>query len=190
MDAHATLTGKKSKADYYDSGTWEVFLVKGQVIDGEIIDRLELLDLAQIEIELHGKAIDFEPTKRWIGCRRYKDAAARVLIRDGTGVLRVNGKEVWDYFAKTPGNATNFLRGIIEREDVNVILSQMEVIIHVHRSSPDHIQQAHAVAHALAHALWCYDGSLKQRLNKAGYGGVKIKKNDEFWGWLEIMGAC
>ena len=99
----------------------------------------------------------------WVwGTGRRKSAVARVRIRPGEGLMRVNGKEWGEYFvsratklsARQPLAAT-------ETE------GRFDVFVRVHGGGPQ--GQADAVRHGLSRALVLADGGLEASLREAGY---------------------
>jgi small subunit ribosomal protein S9 len=116
-----------------------------------------------------------QPAQCWVGFGRKKNAVAKAVIYNGDGEIRVNGEVVNDYFAQAPQKAKRFLERLINLEEVQKILSKMDVNFTVMGSSPTTMQQPKAVAHAIARALMNYDPKLKPLLRQAGFGGVKVK---------------
>ncbi|MBC8492655.1 MAG: 30S ribosomal protein S9 [Chloroflexi bacterium] len=109
-----------------------------------------------------------------IGWGRKKRAIATVVLREGDGAIKVNGRVADDYFARTPGRARQFLRRLVELPDISSILSQLDVSIEVRGSSPNTVQQVKASTHGLARTLMKYDPHLNPLLTQAGFGGVKV----------------
>jgi ribosomal protein S9 len=109
-----------------------------------------------------------------IGWGRKKRATAAAVLREGNGVIKVNGQEVDEYFVKSSFKARQFLQRLVELPRISLLLSQMEVFIEVRGSNPNTNQQVKASAHALAHALMKYDPNSIQLLERAGFGGVKV----------------
>lgn len=109
-----------------------------------------------------------------IGWGRKKRATAAAVLRGGNGVIKVNGRVVDEYFAKSPFKARQFLQRLLELPEIRQLLNQMEVFIEVKGSSPNTIQQVKASTHALARALMKYEPDSIQLLERAGFGGVKV----------------
>lgn len=109
-----------------------------------------------------------------IGWGRKKRATAAVVLREGNGIIKVNGQAPDEYFAKSPLRAKQFLSRLIELPEINQLLNQVGVYIEVKGSSPESIQQAKASAHALARALMKHYPGLSPLLTQAGFGGVKV----------------
>ena len=194
------LLGASAKADYYDPETWEVFLREGDVIDQASADRLAVLGLAGVEAKLHpedeveardevkirvegegDETASAQSVQRWIGWGLKENAVARVLlIKPGTGVMRVNGKPAMEYFGKTPRKGQEFVQRLLGMREVRDQLAEMDAVAHVRGSCETCLQQAHAVAHGLAHALEAHDRELRESLGKAGYGGRKVGRGMRF----------
>ena len=170
-----TLLGKKTKADYYNPGTWEVIIQVGTVIDLATIDRLDVLDLVATEAELHRFSVEAPHEQTWAGNGRYKSANSKVLVRLGDGELRVNGQQVNEYFTNAPIKALNFLHRLITMDEVKQVLEQMEVIVLVEGCKEGSGRQARAVSHGLARAIAKYDSELGGRLKLRGFSGAKVK---------------
>jgi len=174
------LVGRKAKGDYYNPKTWEVFLRAGETMDQAVVDRLEILGLAEAEAELQDLPMGDEVLERWVGWGRYKSAVAQAVLRRGSGELRVNGKPVWEYFGEAPGKARDFLRRLLELDVAKQVLGEMEGIVRVEGSSPTTMRQAKAVAHAVARALADYNSGWKELLKQVGFGGVRVKDSEQF----------
>lgn len=174
------LVGRKAKGDYYDPKTWEVFLQAGEVMDQAAVDRLDLLDLAEVEAELQSLSIGDEPFEQWIGWGKYKSAIAKAVLRPGSGDFRVNGQAVWEYFKEAPAKARGFLLRLLELDVARQALAEMEAVVRVEGSNPTTMRQVKAVAHAVARALADYNSGWKKLLEQAGFGGVKVKGSEKF----------
>jgi small subunit ribosomal protein S9 len=99
----------------------------------------------------------------WVwGTGRRKSAVARVRIRPGEGVMRINGKEWGEYFVS---RATR----ISARQPVTATETdgRFDVFVRVHGGGPQ--GQADAVRHGLSRALVLADPALEQPLRDAGY---------------------
>lgn len=172
------LVGRKAKGDYYDPRTGEVFLQAGEEINRGIAVRLEMLDFAAIEAELQGLTLSDDLLEQWEGWGRYKKVVAKAVLRLGEGELRVNGQPMWEYFRRAPRKARGFLRRLTSLDEVAELLANLEVVVWVWGSSSETMRQAKAAAHAIAKALMDYDERLKERLNRSGFGGAKVRDNE------------
>lgn len=96
-----------------------------------------------------------------LGTGRRKSAVARVFLRPGTGVFRVNGKDVDDFFSRETG------RMIVRQPLVLTnLLNSFDILVNVNGGGES--GQAGAVRHGIARALADYDESLKSELRRAG----------------------
>jgi len=117
------------------------------------------------------------------GLGRKKNAVAKVLLREGTGNIKVNGESVLEYFRATPPKARHFLQRLLELDQVRGLLSNADVDISLKGSSPVKSRQVKAAAHALARACMTRDPKLKLVIKRAGFGGAKITKR-----WMRDRG--
>jgi small subunit ribosomal protein S9 len=114
----------------------------------------------------------------WVGLGRYKTAIGRAVIQNGSGNIKVNGQPIHDYFRQAPRKARQFLKRLLEMEEVRETLSRLEVNITFKGSRPTTMRQPKAVAHAIARAIMNYDPRLARLLRQAGFGGVKVKDSE------------
>lgn len=92
---------------------------------------------------------------------RRKTAVARVRLALGVGKMRVNGKDVADYFP------TDAVRGYIEQPFViSDTVKRYDVMVNVRGGGP--IGQAGAIRHGISRALIQADPELKPSLKNAG----------------------
>lgn len=176
----SVLTGWRAKGDYYDPETHKVLLCAGQMMDQQIVDRLDVLDLLSTEVSLHDLE-PIEPSQRWDGWgRKGRSAVAQAVLRPGRGLLRINGQSIAECFEYAPAPAYEFLQRLLDCNEVAVVLAEMDVIVIVEGSTRQTTQQPKAVAHAIARALQSYDEKLGKRLRKMGYGGVQVKDCRKF----------
>jgi small subunit ribosomal protein S9 len=93
---------------------------------------------------------------------RRKEASARVILRPGTGTIKVNGRSVEDYFPRET------LRMIIQQPFETCNLTgryNTEVIVTGGGTSA----QAGAIRHGISRSLVIMDEGLKKKLKKAGF---------------------
>ena len=100
-------------------------------------------------------------TYSW-GTGRRKTATARVRVKEGSGVVEINGLPVDDYFGHE-----NFSR-IAVRPLLTVDLRD-KVDVFVNVAGGGDTGQAGAVAHGIARALLRYNAELRPALKKAGH---------------------
>lgn len=174
------LLGQPAMADYYDYDTFEVFVRQGQPLTQAQLDRLDAHDLATTEASLHGLPLATLEGPRWDGWGSYKNATARATLREGNGILRINGQLRGPYFKEASPKSRRFLSSLINNPEVKELLGQLDVLIQVHGSSPAAKRQINAVAHAVANALANRDREVGRRLVQAGYGGAKVDARHRF----------
>ena len=93
---------------------------------------------------------------------RRKDAAARVWVKRGTGQMKINGKDVSEYFARP------VLQMILRQPfDVAGVADQFDVMATVKGGGLS--GQAGAVKHGISKALQLYDPNLRSALKAAGF---------------------
>lgn len=97
-----------------------------------------------------------------LGTGRRKTSVARVFLREGSGKIVVNGKDVDEYF-KNPG-----LTYVVKQPlDVTDSLNKFDVMINVKGGGPT--GQAGATRHGLARALVSYDETNQSPLKANGF---------------------
>ena len=93
---------------------------------------------------------------------RSKDAAARVWVKRGTGQMKINGKDVSEYFARP------VLQMILAQPfTITGTDGQFDVVATVKGGGLS--GQAGAVKHGVSKALQLYDPSLRGALKAAGF---------------------
>jgi small subunit ribosomal protein S9 len=96
------------------------------------------------------------------GTGRRKSSVARVIIKPGKGLVKVNGRDVEDYFPVE-----------IIRQEALAPLSKAQLSgrldVSVNVFGGGFSGQAGAVRHGLARALVSYDEGLRPELKQAGY---------------------
>ena len=93
---------------------------------------------------------------------RRKEAAARVIIKPGTGAVTVNKRSIEDYFPRET------LRMIIQQPfEVCELVGKYDTTVLVRGGGTS--AQAGAVRHGISRALVVFDESLKPKLKKAGF---------------------
>jgi ribosomal protein S9 len=175
-----TLLGRSALADYYDYDTFEVFVRRGQLLNQVQLDLLDAHDLATTEASLHGLSLAALEGPRWVGWGIYKNATARATLREGNGILRINGQLRGPYFKEASPKSRKFLSNLLNNLEVKQWLGQLDVLIQVHGSSPAAKRQINAVAHAVANGLANLDREVGRRLVQAGYGGVRVDASHRF----------
>ena len=93
---------------------------------------------------------------------RRKTAVARVYLRSGKGDIRINDRELEDYFGRDTAR-------MIVRQPFHVTrtLGDFDVMVNVNGGGSS--GQAGAIRHGITRALMEMDSSLRAVLKKAGY---------------------
>lgn len=109
------------------------------------------------------KAIKLPEGKHWWwGTGRRKTAVARVRVRPGTGLFKVNEREVTEFFTEHR-----------DLQDVHAPLDKTgtkgAIDIHVSVKGGGYMGQAGAIVLGLGRALLRYDGTLEPILREHGY---------------------
>ena len=97
-----------------------------------------------------------------LGTGRRKTAVARVFLREGSGKISVNGKNVDDYF----GNPS-FVYVVKQPLDVTATEAKYDILINVKGGGPS--GQAGACRHGIARALVAYDDTNRKSLKANGF---------------------
>lgn len=96
------------------------------------------------------------------GTGRRKRSIARVMIKPGTGIVSVNGRDAENYFPieiiRQEAMRPLVLVGLADRLDINVNVKGGGVS-----------GQAGAIRHGIARALLEYDGGLRPQLKEKGF---------------------
>ena len=97
-----------------------------------------------------------------IGTGRRKTSVARVYVRDGKGIITINGRELNKYFPQTE-------HAMVVRQPLMVTASEnkFDVLVNVYGGGVN--GQAGAIRHGLARALCQVDEGNYSSLRKNGY---------------------
>jgi small subunit ribosomal protein S9 len=99
---------------------------------------------------------------QFIATGRRKTATARVILRPGTGLVRVNGRDIESYFP------TDVLRMVVRQPLVlTETTEKFDVVVNV--DGGGYTGQAGAVRHGISRALLVFDAELRGRLKSAGF---------------------
>lgn len=172
------LAERRAKADYYDPATWEAFVREGDTIGRPGVSRLDGLGLTVIEAMLQRLENTVRLEGGWAGYGRSKTAYASVLLLPGSGAAVVNGVPLAEYFEAAPRDAQEFLRKLVDANEVRGVLHGLNTTAQVTGSRPTAKRQVRALAHALARALMKRDSALRVPLMKLGFGGVDVPEHD------------
>ena len=99
---------------------------------------------------------------RYIATGKRKTAVARVILKPGTGVITVNGREFKEYFPR-PTLQLTARESLVKVDSVD----KVDVIARVHGGGV--AAQAGAVRHGIARALIEADENLRGELKRAGF---------------------
>ena len=99
---------------------------------------------------------------RWYGTGRRKCAVARVWMMPGTGRIRVNKRDLDDYFSRAVAR-------LIVRQPLELTSTTEKVDIFVNVRGGGMSGQAAAVKHGISRALEKMNGELRPSLKKAGF---------------------
>ena len=98
----------------------------------------------------------------YYGTGRRKHSTARVHLRPGTGVIKVNGRTFEDYFPN------DVLKMVIRHPFVLTETDgKFDVVATVDGGGPS--GQAGAVRHGISRALLIYDAEMRKKLKVAGF---------------------
>ena len=149
-----------------------------------------LSDLSKLNQTEESSSIEREPKIDKLGrsysTGRRKESTARVWVKRGTGKITINGKDMFQYFARPVLQMQlNFVFDVTERKD------QFDVIATVKGGGLS--GQAGAVRHGLSRALSLFEPDLRKPLKVAGmltrdsrvverkkYGRAKARKSFQF----------
>ncbi|MEO8216486.1 MAG: 30S ribosomal protein S9 [Acidobacteriota bacterium] len=97
----------------------------------------------------------------YYGTGRRKTSTARVHLRQGSGLIKINGREFDDYFPN------EVLKMIIKQPFANTeTVDRFDIVVTVDGGGPS--GQAGAIRHGISRALLVYNVELRKRLKKAG----------------------
>lgn len=101
-------------------------------------------------------------TVQYLGTGRRKKSVARVRLLPGSGAIRINRREIDDYFGLE--TLKMIVRAPMTLTDT---LSKYDVLVNVYGGGTT--GQAGAIRHGIARALLHADPALRQNLKKAGF---------------------
>ncbi len=96
------------------------------------------------------------------GTGRRKSSVARVFMKKGSGLIKINGKAIEDYF----GRQTSIM---IAKQPLFLTSNDAAFDIQVNVHGGGESGQAGAVRHGITRALIDYDAALKPPLSQAGF---------------------
>jgi small subunit ribosomal protein S9 len=99
---------------------------------------------------------------QYYGTGRRKTATARVFLRPGAGGVRVNGRDLDNYFP------SEVLRMVVRQPLVlTETVDKFDIVVNVDGGGAT--GQAGAVRHGISRALLVYNAELRERLKGAGF---------------------
>jgi small subunit ribosomal protein S9 len=96
------------------------------------------------------------------GTGRRKSSVARVFLKKGTGQIKINGKDIAEYF----GRQTSIM---IAKQPLFLTQHAESFDIHINVQGGGESGQAGAARHGITRALIDYDATLKPVLSAAGF---------------------
>ena len=99
--------------------------------------------------------------KRWYATGRRKEATARVYLREGTGRIIINGREIDDYLARP-------ILTMVVKQPLELVERADAFDINATVRGGGLTGQAGAVRHGIARALTLVDSELRAPLKAAG----------------------
>ncbi len=100
--------------------------------------------------------------QQYYGTGRRKTSAARVFLRPGNGAIRVNGRNLDEYFGRETSR-------MVVRQPLELVDAVERFDIQVNVSGGGASGQAGAIRHGISRALIEYDENLRSTLRKAGF---------------------
>ena len=99
--------------------------------------------------------------QQWYATGRRKEAAARVFLRPGTGKVKINGREVEEYFRRAT------LKMVME-QPLHITESMGTFDMHITVAGGGLAGQASAVRMGISRALCTYNSDHRPALKRAG----------------------
>ena len=102
------------------------------------------------------------PATTYYGTGRRKSSTARVYLRNGTGVIKVNDRPLDEFFGRETG------RMIVRQPlELSQLVDKFDVDVEV--AGGGITGQAGAIRHGITRALMVYDETLRKALRVAGF---------------------
>nr|VFJ92766.1 MAG: small subunit ribosomal protein S9 [Candidatus Kentron sp. LFY]VFJ95768.1 MAG: small subunit ribosomal protein S9 [Candidatus Kentron sp. LFY]VFK16660.1 MAG: small subunit ribosomal protein S9 [Candidatus Kentron sp. LFY] len=101
-------------------------------------------------------------TTTYYGTGRRKSAAARVYLKRGSGLIRVNRHSLDEYFGRETSR-------MVVKQPLDMVEMTEKLDIEVTVSGGGNTGQAGAIRHGITRALIAYDETLRPTLRKAGF---------------------
>nr|VFJ46810.1 MAG: SSU ribosomal protein S9P [Candidatus Kentron sp. FW]VFJ48987.1 MAG: SSU ribosomal protein S9P [Candidatus Kentron sp. FW] len=101
-------------------------------------------------------------TTTYYGTGRRKSSTARVYLKRGTGLVRVNRRSLDEYFGRETSR-------MVVKQPLDTVEMVDKLDIEVTVSGGGNTGQAGAIRHGITRALMSYDETLRPTLRKAGF---------------------
>nr|VFK39971.1 MAG: small subunit ribosomal protein S9 [Candidatus Kentron sp. TC]VFK46945.1 MAG: SSU ribosomal protein S9P [Candidatus Kentron sp. TC]VFK55835.1 MAG: small subunit ribosomal protein S9 [Candidatus Kentron sp. TC] len=101
-------------------------------------------------------------TTTYYGTGRRKSSAARVYLKRGSGLIRVNRRSLDEYFGRETSR-------MVVKQPLDMAEMADKLDIEVTVSGGGNTGQAGAIRHGITRALIAYDETLRPMLRKAGF---------------------
>ena len=102
------------------------------------------------------------PATMYYGTGRRKSSTARVYLKSGTGVIKVNSRSLDEFFGRETGR-------MIVRQPLELVEMVSKVDVAVEVAGGGITGQAGAIRHGITRALMVYDETLRKVLRTAGF---------------------
>ena len=102
------------------------------------------------------------PATMYYGTGRRKSSTARVYLKSGTGVIKVNSRSLDEFFGRETGR-------MIVRQPLELVEMVSKVDVDVEVAGGGITGQAGAIRHGITRALMVYDETLRKVLRTAGF---------------------
>ncbi len=102
------------------------------------------------------------PATMYYGTGRRKSSTARVYLKSGTGVIKVNSRSLDEFFGRETGR-------MIVRQPLELVDMVSKFDVDVEVAGGGITGQAGAIRHGITRALMVYDETLRGALRTAGF---------------------
>ncbi len=102
------------------------------------------------------------PATMYYGTGRRKSSTARVYLKSGTGVIKVNSRSLDEFFGRETGR-------MIVRQPLELVEMVSKFDVDVEVAGGGITGQAGAIRHGITRALMVYDETLRKVLRTAGF---------------------
>ncbi|NVJ51431.1 MAG: 30S ribosomal protein S9 [Gammaproteobacteria bacterium] len=100
--------------------------------------------------------------EQYYGTGRRKSSTARVFLRQGSGVITINGRPIDEYFGRETSR-------MVVRQPLELTETIEQFDIHVTVAGGGNTGQAGAIRHGITRALMNYNEELRGDLRRAGF---------------------